>query len=359
MTLKGGTKFHTVAGSREGVRAMLDRRDRPLVLVSRHGLGDNIFCSPCFAPLRNIFGQVFFCSSVNAYATIFHASTLVKVIYAGGVNGQYLGLSDAEGFARQFQELEIDLGVPEAWVYHFGLFEPHLPYHDERAFVKGRRNNVEFFGTGPSAIEVPQYHVAPDSSSRAYVDAVIGRWLPDRELIAVARYGHTDCDKNFGHDSQETLQLATLIDEQFPGRFKYLSMDFLPGDHAAEGRRPNIRSVYGFIPCDAGSLYHALKCACLLITVPTGAMLVGATIAHLKMLTLWKTMSPYHFLDPQFGRANPVHAIVERKELANKRFAATWSGPARAALEGRWNVRVAPVTPQAVAKEAVHILEDQ
>jgi hypothetical protein len=352
-----GTAFHAVPGSPDGVRSMLDQPGRPLVLVSRHGLGDNVFCSPCFAALHNIFQRVFFCSSVNAYATIFHASPYVNVIYAGGVNGEDLGLATAEGFARQFQSLRLDLGVADAWVYHFGLFEPALRYEDERAFVKGRRNIIEFFETGPPATEAPKYHVAPDPAPATYIETVIERWLPERELIAMARYGHTDADKNFGHDSRQTVQTAALIDERIPGRFKYLSLDFLPGDHAAEGRRPNIRSAYGFIPCDAASLYHALNCARLLITVPTGTMLIGATLAHLKMLTLWKTMPPFHFLDPQFGHDQPAHALVATEELANRRFTGAWPEASRKALEERWCVHVAPIIPETVAQKAVSMLE--
>jgi len=357
MNTRFGTIFHAVPGDPDGVQMMLNHCDRPLVLVSRHGLGDNIFCSPCFVQLRNIFGRLFFCSCVNAYATIFHDSQIAHVIYAGGINGENLGLGDVDGFTRHFQQWRLDLGVADAWVYHFGLFEPHLPYSDERAFVKGRRNSVELFRTGPLASETPEYHVAPDPASRDYVETVINRWLPERELIVIARYGHTDGGKNFGDDSQATVRTTALLDERFPGRFKYLALDYSPGDHAAEGRRPNIRSAYGFIPCDSGSLHHALNCACLLITVPTGTMLVGATIPHLKMLTLWKTMCPFHYLDPQFGGDNPVHAIVEKEELVNKEFAVSWSASSQQALARRWRVRVESITPETVAEEAARILE--
>ena len=63
-------------------------------------------------------------------------------------------------------------------------------------------------------------------------------------------------------------------------------------------------------------------------------------------------------LRPKFGGANPVHALVENEELADRHFTSGWSAAARAALEERWRVRVAPVTPDAVAEEAAHILED-
>src|SRR5262245_52991172 len=357
MNAKRSTRFHAIPGTADGVKQMFDRCDRPLVVVSRHGLGDNIFFSPCLQSLKRAFGRIIFCSCVNAYSTIFHLSPHAEVIYAGGINGQNLGLADAEGFARQFAKWGLDLGVPDVSVYHFGLFEPHLPYEDERAFVKGRRNMVELFGTGVGAAQVPPYHVAADLASREFVKSVIDRWLPGRELVALARYGHTDGAKNFGDCWQQSVETTELLDSWFPGRFKYLSMDFLPGDHAAEGRRFNIRSAYGFIPCDAGSLYHALDCASLLITVPTGTMLVGATIRHLKLLTLWKTMPPFHFLDPQFGSENPVHALVDNEQLANRRFASEWGLASRRALESRWRVRVSAVTPKSVAEEAALILE--
>lgn len=351
------TTFHPVAGTPAGVERMFERRDRPLVLVSRHGLGDNIFCSPCFPPLRRQFERLFFCSSVNAYGTIFHESDQIETVYAGGINGQDLGLQNADGFVDQFHRQSLDLGVSDAWVYHFGLFEPHLPYEDERAFVKGRRNIVELFGDAPLATEAPRYHVAPDRASRDYVETVLDRWLPGRELIAIARYGHTDGGKNFGDDSGPTIRTAALLEERFPGRFKFLSLDYLPGDHAAEGRLPTVRSAYGFVPCDTGSLHHVLSKCRLLITVPTGAMLVGATIPALRLLTLWKTMSPFHFLDPQFGPDQPVHALVDRDELASRRFMAGWRDASRAAVERRWTLRVAPVTPESVAETAALILE--
>lgn len=353
------TRFHVIPGTAAGVRQVFEQRQRPLVLVSRHGLGDNIFCSPAFATLCEHFPKVYFCSSVNAYATIFHESPYLEVLYLGGVNGENLGLSDTEGFARHLERARLDLGAADASVYHFGLFEPSLPYEDERAFVKGRRNLVELFGTGPLADEVPRYHVAPDAASRDYVATVLNRWLPERELIAIARYGHTDGGKNFGDDSRDTVRTADLIDARFPERFKYLSLDYLPGDHAAEGRRPHIRSAYGFVPCDTASLYHVLCCAKLLITVPTGTMLVGAAIPQLKMLTLWKTMKPYHFLDPQFGSRNPVHALAARTDLLNQDFAAGWRPEARRALDERWRVRSDAVTPETVAELTIQMLENK
>lgn len=351
------TRFHAVDASPDGVRRMFDRTDRPLVLVSRHGLGDNVFFSPCFEPLQRHFGRLSFASSVNAYASLFHDSPLVQVLPIGGVNGENLGLDRAEGFVDQFQRWQLDLGIPDAWVYHFGLFECSFPYEDERAFVKGRRNLIELFGDGPPATEVPQYHAAPDSASARLVQTLLNRWFPDRELIVLARSGHTDAGKNFGHDASEGVETARRIDERFPGRFKYLSLDYLAGDHALEGRRPNIRSVYGFLPCDAAALHHALRTARLLITVPTGAMLVGATIPSLPLLTLWKSMKPYHFLDPQFAASQPVHALVHRADLADLEFSSAWPAASRQALADRWRIRIAPICAETVAEQAAHILE--
>jgi hypothetical protein len=350
------TKFLPVPGTPDGVRMMLDNCGKPLVLVSRHGLGDNVFVSPCFTPLRRLFGRLFFSSRVNPYTSLFHESDLVSVVYAGGVTGADLGLMSAEDFARHLDQQRLDLGVPEVLVYPFGCFEPHLPYSDERAFVKGRRNFVEMFRAGPSAAETPRYHVAPDRASKDYVATVIQRWLPDRELIVIGRYGHTDCDKNFGHDWRDTVQTALLLDRTFPERFKFVSLDYTPGDHAADGRSPIVRSVYGFLPCDAASMHHLLTCASLLICVPSGPMLVGATVPGLKLLTLWKTMQPFHYLDPQFAPHNPVHALVERPELASTSFMDGWLSASRETVLNRWRVRIAPVTPETVADEAVQML---
>jgi hypothetical protein len=352
------TRFESVPPSPLGVRRLLENGKGPLVIVSRHGLGDNLFFSACFAPLRERFQELFFCSAVNAYTAIFHNSSLVRPLYLGGLNGANLGLNSPEGFCRHFEGLGVDLGVARAPVYHFGLFEPGLPYSDQRAFVKGRRNLVELFGTGPDACDVPRYHVAPDVASKAFVDEALDRWLRGREMIAIARYGHTDVGKNFGHDSAETLATADAIDAAFPGRFCFLSLDFIPGDHSADGRRHNVRSVYGFLPCDSAALHHLLSRSTLLMTVPTGAMLVGATIPTLKIVTLWKEMHPFHLLDPQFGSENPMHAIVATDELANVRFAAEWPRAAQEALISRWRMLTAPVTSASVAPYVIRLLEN-
>lgn len=352
------TQFLPIPGTPDGVKRLFDRRDLPLVLVSRHGLGDNLFCSPCFEPLRLIFPRVYFASSVNAYASIFYSSPLVDVLYAGGVNGCNLGLDSAAGFAAHFERLKLDLGVPEALVYHFGLFEPHLPYEDERAFVKGRRNYVELFDTGPPAIETPRYHVAPDGATRACVQGIISRWLPHRELIVFARYGHTDGGKNFGDDSQAVIETIRRLEQRRPGEFKFVTLDYTPGEHAADGRLPYVRSVYGFLPCDAASLYHLLAQARVLVTVPSGPMLVGAALPQLKLLTLWKTMPPLHFLDPQWGSQNPVHALVEREDLVRTAFMDRWPIAARSAVLGRWKMRVGPITPLSVADAVLRVMEE-
>lgn len=345
------THFTPIPGTADGVSKLLSSAGRPLIIVSRHGLGDNIFFSPCFERLAAHFPVQYFCSSVNAYTTIFHDSKVIKPLYAGSVNGAPLGLTSSEGFARHFMELHIDIGYRDAYVYHFGLFEPDLPYSDERAYVKGRRNAIELFGDGPPATQVPIYHVAPDAISKQHVDDLLRRWTDGSELIVIARYGHTDPEKNFGDDYRATMEVASLLNFKYPDRFRFLSLDFIPGEHAADGRLNNLRSIYGFLPCDAASLHHVLRNSRLLVTVPSGPMLVGATISSLKLLTLWKSMSPYHFLDPQYGGRNPVHALVNDARLLDRTFQSRWTKEAISALEDRWRFKVAPITPERVATE--------
>jgi hypothetical protein len=351
------TRFVPMPGTALGVAQLMEGRGQPLIIVSKHGLGDNIFFSPLFEPLRNIFSQVYFCSAVNAYATIFHESTFVRVLYAGGINGSDLGLNTAEAFASHFEAQGLDLEVPQALVYHFGLFEPQLPYSDEGAFVKGRRNSIELFGSGIPAWETPKYHLAPDRSSCSFVTEAIDRWFPGRELIVIARYGHTDPKKNFGGDWQEGLRTIELISKRNPQRYKFISLDYVPGAHAMDGRRFDVRSIYGFLPCDAASLSHLLRKAKLLITVPSGPMLVGAAIESLKLLTIWKTMSPFHFLDPQFGTRNPVAALVDRRELASTSFMERWDSVSRDAVLRRWRLQFDRVCPENVASLAQELLE--
>jgi len=352
------TRFIPLPGTPDGVKQMLDQRDKPLVVVSRHGLGDNVFFSPCFERLNEIFSRVGFCSCVNAYASIFHGSDQVEVLYSGAVNGADLGLSSADGFARHFERIGLDVGAASALVYHFGLFEPHLPYTDERAYVKGRRNFIELFGTGPSAERVPRYHLAPDQASKPFVEAVLARWLPGRELICIARYGHTDGAKNFGDDFHETLRLIELLNERYPERFKFITFDYSPGEHAADGRAPNVRSIYGFLPCDASSMCHVLSKASIFVTVPSGPMLVGAALPGLRMVTLWKTMHPYHFLDPQFAAAPPVRALVGRGELMDTSFMGGWPAASREAVLRRWRARLAPIDSRTVFDEVSSIVEE-
>lgn len=351
------TRFIPIGATQDAVQWLMKERRQSLTLVSRHGLGDNIFFSPCFEYLAPTFERLFFCSSVNAYSTIFHESRLVTPVYSGGTNGNDLGLMSAERFTEQFDRHRLDLGVEESFVYHFGLFDPAVPYSDPRAFVKGRRNIVELELPAPPPSEVPRYHVAPDLSSKAMVGAVLKRWLPERELIIVARYGHTDVNKNFGHDQKDTLELVDRLEQAFPGRFKCLSFDYIPGGHTADGHRANIRSVYGFLPCDSAAMYHAMAHARLLVTVPTGPMLVGATIPELRMLTLWKAFKPYHFLDPQ--HSGRVWAIVEDPQEASTDFMCDWAEEDRAAVTSRWNIIHAPVTPEVVATAATRILEGE
>lgn len=349
------TRFIPVAETQGSVAWLLQERRESLTLVSRHGLGDNVFFSPCFKPLTRHFDRVFFCSAVNGYTTIFHESPYVTPLYAGGVNGGELELCDGLGFINHFQRLKLDLGVTENFVYHFGLFEPSLPYTHPQAFVKGRRNSVEMGLEASPATEAPAYHVAPDSASEPFIDAALGRWLEGRELIVIARYGHTDPEKNFGHDQSEVLATVDGLDRAFPGRFKFLSLDYVPGPHAADGHRAGLRSVYGFLPCDAASLYHVLARARLFITVPTGPMLVGAAVPSLSMLTLWKAASPWHYLDPQGGRK--VWALVEHANLLDDRFMDGWTPEEAEAVASRWEMVHAPVDAAHVVMCAVRMLE--
>lgn len=351
------TLFNPIPGTPEGVQLLLEKTKEPLVIVSRHGLGDNVFFSPCFPALKRLFPEVCFCSSVNAYASIFHDSPYVKVLYHGGLNGADLGLGSPEGFCNHFHRLGLDIGHAQANVYHYGLFEPSLPYSDERAFVKGRRNYVELFQTGLPATETPQYLLAPDALAGPYVSGVVDRWLPERRLIVIGRYGHTDPDKNFGDGFQETLSVVDRIENECPGRYKFISLDYSLGDNSADGRRFNLRSVYGFLSCDSSTLHHLLQRACLLITVPSGPMLVGASIPTLKLLTLWKTMPPYHFLDPQFDGENPAYALLNRQDLASRSFMDSWGAPSRNAVDRRWKISVESITPESVANHALKILE--
>ncbi|HVX60833.1 MAG TPA: hypothetical protein VHC19_09530 [Pirellulales bacterium] len=352
------TKFISIPATPDGARRAADGGDIPLVVVSRHGLGDNVFFSPCFEPLSTRWPCVYFTSAVNAYTTIFHESNLARALYAGSVNGAKLGLSTPEVFAAHFERLQLDLGSAAAFVYHFGLFDPKLSYRHESAFVKGRRNQVELFGDGPGACQTPRYHVAPDSASRAYVGAQLDRWLPGRELICIARYGHTGPGKNFGNSYQETLEVIRLLNARHPERFRFLSLDYVPGVHAADGRETNVRSLYGFLPCDAASLHHLLCRARVLVTVPSGPMLIGATIPRLKMITLWKTMKPFHYLDPQFDSSNPVRALVARTDLSDTSFMNGWPPASRDAVLSRWRLRVGQIDAGSVSDEVSATVEE-
>lgn len=351
------TRFIPVGGSPAAVAWLLKEPRESLTVVSRHGLGDNVFFSPCFEPLARSFGKVFLGSSVNAYISLFHESPWARPLYAGGTNANNLGLVDAKSFVDHFDALGLDLGVGESFVYHYGLFEPDLPYSDPRAFVKGRRNIIEMGLPTPPATAVPRYHVAPDLAGKPMVDAVLDRWYPDRELIAIARAGHTDPDKNFGDDQREALAMIDIVDRVFPGRFKYISLDYAPAGGTSDGHRANVRSVYGFLPCDGGSLYHILARSRLLVTVPTGPMLVGSTIPGLPMLTLWKSAVPFHYLDPQ--HEPKVWAMIEGTEASAKAFMEGWTDEERAAVVGRWKLIPTRITPESVALGVLRILKGE
>lgn len=348
--------FCPVDQSPDRVLEFFSQRHEAVIFVSRHGLGDNIFFSPCFEKLRSNFEKIYFCSSVNAYATIFHESGHIRPLYVGGINGGGLGLSSTERFIEHFKAQKLELPHQINHVYHFGLFEIPLAMSHPQAFVKGRRNLIELFGESPSPRVVPRYHVAPDLRSKSYVEAIINDWLPGRDLICIARYGHTDAKKNFGHTHEDGLETVNLIERRFPGRFKFLSLDYLPNRAALDGRLPILRSVYGFLPCDPAALHHVLARAILLITVPTGPMLLGATISGLKLLTLWKDtyLKPFHYLDPQFDV--PAYALVETKRQASTDFMQQWEPEDRAAVEARWRVNVCPLIPKNVAAKAIELL---
>ena len=353
------TSFIPIPGTSEGVRRLMSMAGIPLVIVSRHGLGDNVFFSSCFERLVRIFPSIYFCSSVNAYATIFESSHLVTPLYFGGVNGANLGLTDSVSFANHLALMQVDLGAPEAAVYHFGLFEPSLPYSDQRAFVKGRRNHIELFQDGPDATIVPQYHVSIHSYVQQYVDFKLDGWLDGRDLIVIARYGHTDPDKNLTHNPMELISICDAIDAEYPKRFKFLSLDYMPGDQAIDGRRNNLRSVYGFMACDASTLLCVLRRSRLLITNPTGPMLVGSTVSSLRMLTVWKTMNPFHFLDPQFGALNPVVSLCQSPLSHITEFCSKWPVHSRQALLDRWQFHETLVTMDSISRAAISLLRDR
>jgi hypothetical protein len=350
-------KFLLAPTETESILRFFDDPPDNVILVSRHGLGDNIFFSPCLSKLSRKIKNLYFCSSVNAYTSLFHNSPFVTPLYWGGANGSDLGLSNASGFCKHFEGVEFQLPHDSVYVYHIGLTEPPLPYDHPKAFVKGRRNMIEIFGDGPSPLEVPRYHISPDHRSKEFVAAAISDWLPDRELICIARYGHTDPKKNFGHTFNDSLDTLKLIDHAYPGRFKYISLDYSPGRHTLDGRMKNVRSVYGFLPCDASSLYFILSLAKLLITVPTGPMLMGACIEGLDLITLWKEsyLKPFHYLDPQFGR--PVTALVESEKQMNFPFTNEWGSDERSALASRWRIFNGEITPESVAQSVYSIIQ--
>jgi len=342
--------------SGDHIKDVVGRGGDCLVLVAKHGLGDWIFFSPCFEELKRRFRRIVVCSCVNAYTTIFESSNIVEPLYAGGFNGNNLNLTTAQAFCDHFSRLGIDLGLPHVFVYHFGLFEPTEGYDNPRAFCKGRRNALEMGLDGWIASETPKYHVGPDPSGAKAVSSVLDRWLPERELVVFVRYGHTDCGKNFGHDAENVLSTALLLDMSYPGRFRYISFDYSPGAHEAEGRAGNIRSVYGWFACNASTGWHIMSRAKLVITVPTGPMVVAATLPGTKLLTLWSEACPFHLLDPQYGR---VSAIVSNHSLADTSFTKQWEAKDRNSLMDRWDVQVSPITPETVADKARKIIGAQ
>lgn len=352
------TKYISVPESPDGVKAMMDRTNMPLVLVSRHGLGDNVFISPCFEPLSKLFPKLFLASSVNAYITLWHESHIVHPIYCGSINGAWFpDMQSSEGFCRRLEMFAPDIGYPEVQVYNYGAFECNLPPSDHRAYVKGRRNWIELFQDGPDASEDVKYHVAPDTAPQDYINTVLDRWMPERELICIARHGHTDPRKNFGHDAQLSVAVINDIERRFPGKYKWLGLEYAPGNVFIDGRVPNAKSVYGFLPCDSASMYHVLCRAKLVVTVPTGPMLVAATIPSVRLLTLWKRACPFEYLDPQFAPENPVWAMTENRSCEEfGRRTIGWPEESRRALMERWMVFDGPINPQTVAEKVAEML---
>lgn len=350
-------RFVEVGGEADDIRQLIDRGGEALVIVSRHGLGDIVFFSACFEELRKRFGRLYFASCVNAYTAIFHSSELVTPLYCGGLNGNDLGLDSARAFIDQLLALGVDLGREQVPVYHFGLWEPELPYEHPGAFAKGRRNYVELFREGLDVRVTPRYHLAPNMEWQGYINEILDEWTAGRELICLCRYGHTDPDKNLAHTRQELLALVDAIQWTFPDRFCILSLDYTPAPPALDGSRSHVRSVYGFLPCDAGSLVHVLRRARFMITVPTGPMVVAAACENVELITVWKMMKPYHFLDPQFGARRPVHALVSDNALADRHFTSGWSEEQRRALEERWLVRVTGRNIMGLTRAIVEIIE--
>jgi hypothetical protein len=105
-------------------------------------------------------------------------------------------------------------------------------------------------------------------------------------------------------------------------------------------------------------MHHLLSRASIFVTVPSGPMLIGASIRTLRLLTLWKTMAPYHFLDPQFGQCLPVRALVARGELTDTSFMTGWPVVSREAVLARWRIRLAPIDHRTVADELLALVEE-
>ena len=355
---RGQTHFHAVGPDRESVRWLMKEKREALLLVARHGLGDLVFMSCTFPFLRPHFGNVYFTNCVNAYTRVFDGCTFVTPIYAGGTNDNSLGLTSNQAFIDHFRTLGLALPEREAFVYHFGLFEPDISWEDPRAFSKGRRNLFEFYDDAIDVQQVATYHVGKRLSQQC-VDSVLADWFPERELFVIARYGHTDPEKNFGHGPQDVLQLVDYLNAAYAERFRFLSLDYAPGQHSADGHRYNLRSVYGYLPCDASSLLCILHRAKYFLTVPTGPMVLGACLPDLCVITLWKTMVPYRFLDPQWGPGNRVYALLTSETLNDLSFVQNWSPAQRESLSSRWDVRTCSPHPHSLIREVHKIIEER
>jgi hypothetical protein len=357
------TRFIPISGP-TGATWLVHERRASVLIVGRHGLGDIVFFSPCFKMLAECCDQLYYASSVSAYATLWAESPYVKILRLGGTNNSNLGLMEAEHFCAQAARMGVELGK-ETFVYHFGLHEPIVywrghwgdcPTTHPAGYSKGRRNVLEFGWPGVPAEEPFLYHVAPDRLPAAYVHEALGRWLAGRELIVIARYGHTDAAKNLYHRAEDGRALCESIEARYPGRFGFLSLDAIPHEEALEGHFADCRSWYGFLTNDSATLWHVLSRAALLITCNTGPMVVGASIPSLKMLTVWRVYPPYQFLDPHPER--PVTAISDRPELLSTHFTTDWTEAQRAALLAHWRTVHCELSPASMGAEAVKVLEE-
>lgn len=272
-----------------------------LVIVFLHGIGDLIFGGPCFCEFAKRWKKVWLISGVNAYASLYHESPYISPIYCGGVNGSNMGFRSAESVIRHLQLFRVPFVSENVHVMFNWMHEPwDTPYR-----TKAMAYWAKCFGEPIPAIK---YQVWPDSIYRQLVEDTLNRWYPERDLICVARYGHTSTEKNFGHSYHDIIETIDFLNRAKPNRYRFIALEYMPGDVFCDGRREAVRSVYGFLPCDAATQYWILQRAKLLITVPTGPMVLAQTIPGMKILSIWKVLNPNHYSDPQPGIIH--HALI-------------------------------------------------